>query len=199
MTWDSGNNSWVGDEAYTRLLSGEGHPSTTWNPALKWVAPGNGTIDIKGNVKKIDARGGSGHYDGVKVKILKNPNTTIWGVKIPKNLHTTIWGEFPIQYDDTWGIFHDEQKVNVKAGDEIYFIIDCNLNYNYDSTAWNPTNNRDRTAWDPTILYYSDSESTPPQITGKTAIPLFLITLLALSFSLLGVFFVKKYYRKSGK
>ncbi|MFC5404746.1 hypothetical protein [Cohnella soli] len=117
-TYDAVNQQWVGSQPYVLVMKNAQHPDTN-DSVRKWVAPANGYVNVKGNVRMY-ASGG----DGVKVTIKQN-NTTVWGTQ-------TIAGT-----DTTTGIDHDF-TVAVAAGDALYFIVNKNGNNYFDSTLWDP-------------------------------------------------------------
>lgn len=121
MTWDSGNNRWVGAQAFNLIANAWLHPDTN-DAVLAWKAPHAGTIRIVGNDITVP---GNPAGDGVKVKILKN-NTNIW----PTSGWQSISANSYVLYDDS--------IVTVAQNDMIYFIVNKNGNNSYDQTNWNP-------------------------------------------------------------
>lgn len=125
-TWDSSGSCWwrSGTDDLPLIGSSTMHPSNLDYDAVRtWVAPGDGTVDIVGNVKKADIGGG----DGVRVKIMKN-GTQIW----PSSGWQTI------AYNDSTGYDYNI-TTSVTANDKIYFIVNANtVNHYNDMTAWDP-------------------------------------------------------------
>lgn len=124
MTWNSdGSYHWRGNHNYDAIWMYDGtlymHPDTD-QTMLEWIADENGSIRVKGNVRKYDTAGG----DGVVVSIWKN-STLIW----PQAGWTTI------AYNDNIGLDHDF-TVEVATGDVISFRVDEGAQSAYDTTIW---------------------------------------------------------------
>ena len=119
MTWDStywksANPSYP----WCRITASFIHPQTN-QPALKWVAPSAGTINITGNAHDLNGISG----DGVTVYIYKN-STLLWSAAIANG--------------DTTGYNYD-LNVDVSSGDAIYFRVYQGGTYWADSTHFDPT------------------------------------------------------------
>lgn len=100
------------------------HPGPSNDTARTWTAPQSGVIDISSHVAKADTGGGN----GVKVKITKN-GSVIWGGTSGTTIAAT----------DSVGVDANVSGISVVTGDKIRFEVNNNGDYQYDSTAWNPT------------------------------------------------------------
>ncbi|GIO86402.1 hypothetical protein J25TS5_33340 [Paenibacillus faecis] len=122
MIWDATASRWRGNNFWS-LISGEWiHPDGE-DTVLKWEAPFSGTIHVTGNVSKHPVNQDG---DGVRVKIMKN-NQQIW----PSSGWQLIEGK------DSVGVKHD-LWLDVNMGDTVCFVLNQNLNIEYDATRWNP-------------------------------------------------------------
>jgi signal transduction histidine kinase len=118
MTWSPTNNRWKGTYNYTWIAPDWQSPHE-YDSARTWVAPQAGVIQITGNVRNMDAKGG----DGVIATILKNS--------------TVLWGPRTIAKNDTTG-YDMNLATNVVVGDAIYFRINQNANSLFDAARWDP-------------------------------------------------------------
>jgi len=120
MTWNSGNNSWKGSDAYCYVFSDSQHPDTR-DSVRKWVAPRTGVIRITSSGQISVGPNG----DGVNVRVMKG--------------HANVWPSCGWRYiPANSGISFPPTDVSVTAGDELYFIVNKNGTISYDTTNWDP-------------------------------------------------------------
>ena len=124
MSWDSGNNRWVGPETYVIVGAGWQHPGDTYDSSRTWIAPHSGSVTITANGSLSVGTGG----DGVRVKVMQN-GTQLW----PASGWQTIAAGGSLSFPTT--------TVNVAAGDAIHFVVNRNGNNYYDATGWDPVIN----------------------------------------------------------
>lgn len=94
------------------------------SPARCFQSPVDGTLALKGQPKKFNTNGAADSADdGVNVSILKNDQV--------------IWGPKHIDGGDSTGIAHD-LSVDVKKGDQIYFLVEQGGVDWYDEVTWCP-------------------------------------------------------------
>ncbi|REE87479.1 parallel beta-helix repeat protein [Paenibacillus taihuensis] len=118
-TYDAASPAkWKESSGYPYVRSDFQHPDSTYDAVRKWVAPGNGTIDITGGVRL----GGTGG-DGVVATIKKN-GTQLWSATVTTTTDVNPTGV---------------SGISVAAGDAIYFIVNKNGTMSFDETAWNPS------------------------------------------------------------
>ena len=105
------------DEAYCRIAADMMHPGNKADPVLCWVAPQDGTVRITGSIKPH-----SDSADGVRMTVFRDK------------------GELK-KVDASGGkkVKIDIASVQVKAGERLYFELNCNGNNGSDTTAVNIT------------------------------------------------------------
>ncbi|MCD9023743.1 hypothetical protein [Cohnella silvisoli] len=129
LTWNAAANAWKGSNAYNLIWSpAHIHPDLT-DTVRAWKAPNAGTVILSGNVRKGNSGG-----DGIQVKMMKN-GSQVW----PASGWQSISGT------DITGINHN-LKINVAANDMIYFVVNQNVNKDFDETIWDPVIVYDATA-----------------------------------------------------
>jgi hypothetical protein len=97
--------------------------------ARVWVAPQSGNVDIRGQVLKADAAGGSGVFAEINL-ISGNDVTRLWPV---------FGGRQLIAGTDQLGYVTDVSRVTVHAGDMIRFEVTANGNNSHDAVSWTPS------------------------------------------------------------
>lgn len=117
-TYDSTEERWKETTEYPWVSADAQHPENTYDSVRKWVAPGNGTIDISGSVHK-----GNNIGDGIVATIKKN-DTQLWSAHVTRTTNVNPTGV---------------TGISVAAGDAIYFIVGKNGNMDNDHTFWDPT------------------------------------------------------------
>ncbi|MFC1679029.1 Ig-like domain-containing protein [Elusimicrobiota bacterium] len=120
MTYDAEKSRWQGDETYLLEMKGAAHPGKNADAVLRWVAPENGGMRIRGNAH--DRHTGCG-TDGVRVRIARG-SQTLWEAAIAK--------------DDAVGSDFDV-STRVVSGAAIDFIVNKGTSDTCDSTAFDPT------------------------------------------------------------
>jgi hypothetical protein len=118
-------SAWQGGEklpdektGWVLLTATGGHPGNDRQHAAirRWTAPRDGTVAITGSLKHESEQG-----DGVRARIVSN--------------RLGVLGD--------WTVHHDKQatlveKVDVKRGDTIDFVVDCRNGPDSDSFSWAP-------------------------------------------------------------
>lgn len=120
MTYSSGNSRWEGVETYLYLWGTGGHPGDARDTVRRWVAPQAGSARLTGLAK--DGHTGCGS-DGVVVTIKKNGSV--------------LWTR-TIAADDTTGQSFDFTTA-VAINDQLDFVINKGIDWDCDSTGFNPT------------------------------------------------------------
>ena len=92
-------------------------PGAAADAVRSWTADQDGDIRITGRARKTGAGG-----DGVRVETV-HVAETIWSTEIAG--------------DDLGGVTHDVTR-RVRKGDEIHFRVGRRVNFQFDSTAWDP-------------------------------------------------------------
>jgi hypothetical protein len=112
-----------GTEYYTLVRPTSMLADVNSDSAVVWNALKDGTINISGNVHKVNINEG----DGTLVKIMHN-QTQIWPAS----------GWQTLAFNDSTGYTYD-LNVNVALGDKIRFIVNVNTTPLGDDTRFNPT------------------------------------------------------------
>ena len=119
MTYSNG--LWSGNQLYKGIWSGGFHPGGTTGAALKYLAPGTGSVHITGTFADLDIGGGN----GVTCTIKKNGSTATGG------------GPFSIANGNTTGSAYDISE-SVTEGDYFTFEVTSSGENSYDSTNLDP-------------------------------------------------------------
>ena len=119
--WQAGAELPDSELGFVSLTAGGGHPGRDLQHAAirRWVSPIDGIVRISGTVEHKETQG-----DGVRARIISSRQ-----------------GELA-----SWNVFHrqastDLDNIEVRKGDTIDFLVDCNTNDGFDSFAWAPVIN----------------------------------------------------------
>ncbi|MBX3420611.1 MAG: PSD1 domain-containing protein [Pirellulaceae bacterium] len=139
---------------YVSLAVGAGHPGhdQQHSTVLRWVAPGSGTVAVRGKLKHAEQRG-----DGVRARLI-----------------SSRLGELA-----SWQVFGEElstvvRRIQVQAGDMLDFIVDCRQSPDFDSYQWAPIvrslidpqgDLQPRTVWDSANDFQTASQPPAPAAT----------------------------------
>ena len=118
MTFVPSLKLWRGTHAFCEIGEYWQHPGASCDSVRVWIAPENCTIQITGNVCKMDCEG-----DGVRAVVLRNS--------------TVLWGPRDVAADDRTGYLIDV-TTNVAVGDSICFRLNCRGVPDGDTTYWDP-------------------------------------------------------------
>lgn len=124
MAWDSSSSQWQGAYPSCRIGPGWAHPDTN-QAVIGWQAPRDGTVTVQG---AMDHRMYTADSDGVRavVKHRSGDKTVkVW----PSSDYQVIQPNFMAQH-----VF----KLDVRAGDMLYFHVDQFGTATYDTLFWNP-------------------------------------------------------------
>ncbi|MEJ3745048.1 hypothetical protein WEI85_17345 [Actinomycetes bacterium KLBMP 9797] len=120
MTWDATNSRWKGSCTYCLIGRGWVHPEST-EAVIGWRAPRAGTVTVRGT---MDHRQYGTSSDGVRT-FIKRQGTQVW----PSEAHQTIQPGFMANH---------VVRVDVAAGDFLYFHVNKIGTSNHDSLRWDP-------------------------------------------------------------
>ncbi|WP_237401588.1 MULTISPECIES: right-handed parallel beta-helix repeat-containing protein [Saccharibacillus] len=118
LAYDASKKVWSDASGFPWIASSSQYPGETADAVRTWIAPGPGTVEITGIVKKSGNKG-----DGIVASIKKN-DTVLWSALIK-----TKTGEKPQNVD----------AVSVEAGTALYMIVNKNGTTEDDETLWNPS------------------------------------------------------------
>ncbi|MEJ8305107.1 right-handed parallel beta-helix repeat-containing protein [Saccharibacillus sacchari] len=118
LAYDGNQKLWSTSSGFPWVAASSQHPGDAADAVRKWVAPGPGTIEISGIVKKSGNKG-----DGIVASITKD-STVLWS-----SLIKTKTGEKP----------QNVEAIPVQAGTAIYFTVNKNGTTEDDETLWNPS------------------------------------------------------------
>ena len=111
---------------HLRLSATGGHPGRGGTAVIRrWVAPRDGSIQIRGELAHLRDRG-----DGVEGQIL--------------HVHSQASGAATSELIGSWKVFNDKQQTNidsvvVRRGDAIDFVVGSAGNSSSDAFGWSPT------------------------------------------------------------
>lgn len=118
LAYDGNQKVWSTASGFPWVAASSQYPSDTTDAVRKWVAPGPGTIEITGVVKKSGNKG-----DGIIASVTKD-TTVLWSALIK-----TKTGEKP----------QNVGAIPVQTGTAIYFTVNKNGTTEDDETLWNPS------------------------------------------------------------
>jgi hypothetical protein len=124
MSWDAANSRWQGSCQWCLIGRGWVHPDAK-DTVIGWKAPRSGTVTVRGS---MDHRGDSARGDGVRTVIKKQSGTAV----------TKIWPSADYQVIRPNFVAQHVLKVDVAAGDLLYFHVNLNTTTDYDSLQWDP-------------------------------------------------------------
>ena len=119
LTADATNGGGKGRSRICCWGPGWGHPGSTRDAVRRWTVPQDGSAQITGTARDLDAGGG----DGVVVSI-RHGATVIWQATITNG--------------NTTGVAFDLTRA-MHQGETLDFVINRRGNNGYDSTDFNPT------------------------------------------------------------
>jgi hypothetical protein len=127
MAWQ-GAESWPGGETgWAQLTAEGGHPGNTRAYACvrRWIAPRDVTVKVSGRITHEPEAG-----DGVRAFIVSNRDGELKSAKVHKNK-----------------VEMSVEKVTLKAGDSLDFIVDIGDNLNNDQFLWAPKISSESENW----------------------------------------------------
>ncbi|HWF19423.1 MAG TPA: DUF1553 domain-containing protein, partial [Verrucomicrobiae bacterium] len=116
---------------YVMVTSSGGHPGDQQHDSIRrWIAPRDGTIAITSTLEHNNAQG-----DGVHGRIVSSKRGVLGEWSVHNGKHEA-----------------NVERVEVKQGDTVDFVTDCNGNVDYDSFGWSPA-----------IRFLADAKTLPGQ------------------------------------
>jgi hypothetical protein len=116
LAFDGASQFWRGPIPNLEVRRTSQHPAVGMDSVRKWVAPGPGRAEIRGQVRKSDTTGG----DGVRAEVLHNARV-----------------EWVREIAGTDGVGHAvELSLDVAAGDAVYFRVNMRGATTNDGTTW---------------------------------------------------------------
>ena len=112
----------------------------------RWVAPQDGVVSVKGALGH-----GSKEGDGVEARIVSNGHGSLG-----------VWTAHDSKADT------NVEKVSVKKGDTLDFVVSCRSNHNFDSFTWSNVIAMEggSAVWDSTVQFGGPPESAPQPLTA---------------------------------
>ena len=125
--WEVSSAQYV--SAFALAPASCGTNCNTGGVARVWVAPHDGSVDIRGRILKSDARGGAGVYAEINL---------VSGQKVNR-LWPAVDGVQFIDGGDQLGYATDVSGIAVRAGEMIRFEVTANGENFYDTVSWTPS------------------------------------------------------------
>lgn len=126
MIWDSNMCTWRMNDVNCLIEPNIVHPGQLDQAVRAWRAPADGTVEFKSVIQRRPFNRNGVGQDGVYAFIATSDDNVLDELLITAT---------DLEFYDMDG------SVKLKAGESIYFVLNCNGNYTFDQTYWDITIN----------------------------------------------------------